>query len=176
VPGAYRARLTIARLQAGLRETQARLDTVQRQLTEVRRAADSSSVTPAASKEQIAALESEVSSIAGQLGGRTGRGGGGGGAAGGGGAGRGAGAGRGGIEVDEQQGPPPTPPTRTIQARLGTMTELMIGQFNPSPDQRRAVAELPALLRQQDDRLQRILRDRLLVVQQALRSAGVMKD
>ncbi len=166
-------RLTIARLQAGLRATQARLDTVQRQLADARRAADSSSATPAAAKEQIGALEAEVSAIAGQLGGGTGRGGGGAaGRAGGG----GAGAGRGGIEVDEQQGPPPTPPTQTIQARLGTMGELMTGQYNPSPDQRRVAAELPALLRQQDERLQRILRDRLPVVQQALRSAGVMKQ
>ena len=57
-------RLTIARLQAGLRETQARLDTAQRQLAEARRAADSSSATPASAKEQIAAMETEVASIA----------------------------------------------------------------------------------------------------------------
>ncbi|HEY5546206.1 MAG TPA: hypothetical protein VIK50_09135, partial [Gemmatimonadaceae bacterium] len=171
-------RLTIARLQAGLRETQARLDTAQRQLVDARRAADSSSATPATTKEQIAALESEVASIAAQLGGAAGRGGGRGGAAGGAGRGGragGAGAGRGGIEVDDQQGPPPTPPTQTIQARLGTMNELMTGQYNASPDQRRAAAELPALLRQQDERLQRILRDRLPAVQQALRSSGVIR-
>jgi hypothetical protein len=53
----HTTRLTIARLQAGLRETQAKLDTVQRQLGEARRAADSSSATPAATKEQLAALE-----------------------------------------------------------------------------------------------------------------------
>jgi hypothetical protein len=170
-------RLTIARLQAGLREAQARLDTVQRQLADARRAADSSSTTPAATKDQITALEAEVASIVAQLGGAAGRGGGGGAAGGAGRVGRagGAGAGRGGIEVDDQQGPPPTPPTQTIQARLGTMNELMTGQYNPSPDQRRAALELPALLRQQDDRLQRILRDRLPVVQQALRSSGAVK-
>jgi len=162
-------RLTIARLQAGLRETQARLDTIQRQLAESRRAADSSTATPAAAKEQIAALESEVSAVASQLGGAGGRGGG---AAGG--AGRGGRAGGGGGD-DDQQGPPPTPPTQTIQARLGTMNELMAGQYNPSPDQRRVAIELPALMRQVDDKLQRILRDRLPAVQQALRSAGVMK-
>src|SRR5687768_1789961 len=45
-------RLTVARLQAGLRETQAKLDTVQRQLAEARRAADSSTATPPSAKEQ----------------------------------------------------------------------------------------------------------------------------
>ena len=170
-------RLTIARLQAGLRETQARLDSVQRQVTEARRAADSSSATPANAKEQLAAIEAEVASIVSLIGtpggGRGGAGGAGGGAGRGGRAG-GAGAGRGG-EDDDQQGPPPTPPTQTITARLGTMGELMTGQYNPNPDQRRAAAELPALLRQQDDRLQRILRDRLPAVVQVLKSAGIMK-
>ena len=69
-------RLTIARLQAGLRETQARLDTVQRQLTDARRAADSSSSTPAAAKDQLSGLEAEVATIISQLGGTAGRGGG----------------------------------------------------------------------------------------------------
>ena len=170
-------RLTIARLQAGLRETQARLDSVQRQVTDARRAADSSSATPANAKEQLVAIEAEVASIVSLIGGAGGGRGGAGGA--GGGAGRagragGAGAGRGG-EDDDQQGPPPTPPTQTITARLGSMGELMTGQYNPNPDQRRAAAELPALLRQQDERLQRILRDRLPAVVQVLKSAGVMK-
>jgi len=164
-------RLTIARLQAGIRETQARLDTVQRQLAEARRVADSSSATAGTTKDQIATIENEVASIVSQLGGAPGRGGGGGAAGGAGRGGRagGAGAGRGGIEVDEQQGPPPTPPSQTIQTRLGTLNELMTGQYNPSPGQRRAAMELPALLRQQDDRLQRILRERLPAVQQALK-------
>jgi hypothetical protein len=52
---------------------------------------------------------------------------------------------------------------------------MMTGQFNPNPDQRRVTLEVPALLKQQDDRLQRILRDRLPAVVQALKSAGVMK-
>ena len=51
------------------------------------------------------------------------------------------------------------------------MNELMAGQYNPNPDQRRAAMELPALLKQQDDKLQRILRERLPAVQQALRSS-----
>ena len=167
-------RLTIARLQAGVRETQAKLDTVQRQLAEARRAADSSTATPAPAKEQLAALESEVAAVVAQLGGAVGRGGGGGGGAGRAGRAGGAGAGRGGGD-DDQAGPPPTPPTQTITARLGTMNELMTGQFNPSPDQRRVAIELPVLLRQQDDRLNRILRERLPALQQALKSAGVMK-
>jgi photosystem II stability/assembly factor-like uncharacterized protein len=161
-------RLTIARLQSGLRETQARLDSARRLLGEARRAADSSSATPAAVKAQLSALETEVASIASAIGGAGGRGGGGGGGGRGGGAG-GAGAGRGGNDDDDQQGPPPTPPTQTITARLGTMNELMTGQFNPNPDQRRVAAELPGLLRQQDERLQRILREQLPALQQALR-------
>ena len=173
-------RLTIARLQAGVRATQARLDTAQRQVAEARRAADSSSAAPAATKEQIAAMETELASVVAQLGGAGGRGGAAGGGAAGAGRGgrtRGAAAGRaGGAGMeDDDQGPPPTPPTLTIQARLGTMNELMTGQYNPSPNQRRVATELPALLKQQDDKLQRILRDRLPVVQQALKTAGVMK-
>ena len=171
----HTTRLTIARLQAGLRETQARLDSVQRQLADTRRAADSSSATPSGAKEQLAALESEVASIVSVMGGAGGRGGGAGGGAGRGGRAGGAGGGGRGADDDDQQGPPPTPPTQTITARLGTLGELMGGQFNPNPDQRRAASELPALLRQQDERLQRILRDRLPAVVQTLKSAGVMK-
>lgn len=55
------------------------------------------------------------------------------------------------------------------------MAELMTGQFNPNPDQRRVALELPALLKQQDDRLQQVLRNRLPAVIQSLKSAGVMK-
>jgi hypothetical protein len=50
------------------------------------------------------------------------------------------------------------------------MNELMTGQFNPNPDQRRIALELPALLRQQDDRLNLIVRERLPAVMQALKS------
>ena len=162
----HTTRRTIARLQSGLRQTQARLDSVQRQLADARRSADSGS-TPAAAKEQLSALEAEVASVASMLGGAGGRGG----RAGGGGGrgGRAGAAGRGGDD-DDQQGPPPTPPTQTITARLGTMNELMTGQFNPNPDQRRVALELPALLRQQDDRLNLIVRERLPAVMQALKS------
>ena len=162
----HATRLTIARLQSGLRETQARLDSVQRQLADARRSADSGS-TPAAAKEQLSMLETDVAAIASMLGGAAGRGGGAGG--GGGRGGRAGGAGRGGDD-DDLQGAPPTPPTQTITARLGTMNELMTGQFNPNPDQRRVALELPALLRQQDERLNRILRERLPAVMQALKS------
>jgi hypothetical protein len=55
------------------------------------------------------------------------------------------------------------------------MNELLTGQFNPNPDQRRVATELPALLKQQDDKLQRVLREKLPPVQQALKNAGVMK-
>jgi photosystem II stability/assembly factor-like uncharacterized protein len=161
----HTTRLTIARLQSGLRQTQARLDSVQRQLADGRRSVDSGSA-PAAAKEQLSALEAEVASIASMLGGTAGRGGGGGA---GGRSGRAGGAGRAGDD-DDQQGPPPTPPTQTITARLGTMNELMSGQFNPNPDQRRVALELPALLRQQDERLNRIVRERLPAVMQALKS------
>jgi hypothetical protein len=169
-------RLTIARLQAGLRDAQARLDTAQRQLADARRAVDSSSATPAAARDQLSALESEVAAIATLLG-SGGRAGGRGGAAGGGGRGGrtgGTGAGRGGIE-DDDQGPPPAPPAPSIQTQLGTMNELMTGQFNPNPAQRRVAVELPAVLRQQAERLQRVLRDGLPALQQSLRAAGVMK-
>jgi len=170
----HTTRLTIARLQAGLRETQARLDSAQRQVADARRAADSSTATPSTAKEQLTAMEADLASIVSVLGGAQGGRGGGGGGGGGGGRAGGAGAGRGGND-DDQQGPPPVPPTQTITARLGTLGEMMTGQFNPNPDQRRVTLEVPALLKQQDDRLQRILRDRLPAVVQALKSAGVMK-
>ena len=173
----HATRLTIARVQSILRQVQARLDSAQRQVADARRAADSSSATPPSVREQLASLESELASVASQLGGAPGRGGGGGAAGGAGRGGRagGAGAGRGGTDDDDQQGPPPTPPTQTISARAGRLNELMAGQFNPNPDQRRSVSELPALLRQQGDKLEGLLRERIPAVQQALRSAGVMK-
>ncbi len=174
-------RLAIARLQSGLREAQARLDTAQRQVADARRAADSASTAPVAANDDLRALERDMAAVAAQLGttggGRAGGGapaGGRGGRAGGAAEGRAGGAGRGGDD-DEQEGPPPTPPTQTIQARLGTLNELMTGQFNPSPDQRRAVQELPLLLRNQVASLDRALRERIPAVQQALRSAGIMK-
>ena len=173
----HATRLTIARVQSILRQVQARLDSAQRQVADARRAADSSSATPPSAREQLASVESELASVASQLGGAPGRGGGGGAAGGAGRGGRagGAGAGRGGTDDDDQQGPPPTPPTQTISARAGRLNELMAGQFNPNPDQRRSVSELPALLRQQGDKLEGLLRERIPAVQQALRSAGVMK-
>lgn len=165
-------RLTVARLQAGLRAVQAGLDTAQRQVATARGAADSSPATPAMAIEELASIESELSAIAAHTGGAGGRGGGGG--PGRGGRAGGAGAGRGGTEGDQLE-TPPIPPSQTISARLGAMSELMAGQFNPNPDQRRAAAELPALLRQQEERLQRVLRERIPALQQTLRSAGVMK-
>jgi len=46
----------------------------------------------------------------------------------------------------------------------------MAGQYNANPHQRRAAAELPAQLRQLDDKLQRILREKLPALQQALKT------
>ena len=55
------------------------------------------------------------------------------------------------------------------------MTELMAGQYNASPSQRRTAQELPSELLQQTERLRRLLRDTLPAVQQALRASGAMK-
>ncbi|HEY5061148.1 MAG TPA: hypothetical protein VII52_06405, partial [Gemmatimonadaceae bacterium] len=80
----YAYRLNVVKLQRGLRERQAQLDTAQRLYAAAKRAADSSGakVTPEL-KAQMAAVEKELTDIAHEIGvaqgGRGGRGGGGGG-------------------------------------------------------------------------------------------------
>lgn len=179
-------RLGVARLTRELRQQQAQLDSVRDQLAPMRQAADSASDrVPQATKDELAAIERELAEIAAQLGAAPGgRGGGGGrggdvGAAGrggrGGAAGRAGGAGRGGGADDDedQNAPPPPPPTQTVQQRLATTNEMLNGQYNPSPAQRRVVQELPAELRRTGERVSRLRADRLPAALRSLQAAGV---
>jgi photosystem II stability/assembly factor-like uncharacterized protein len=196
----HQYRLSVVRLQRDLREKQARLDTAQRALADVKRAAGAdSSKLPAAVRQELAAVEKELGDIVAQIGAPGGRGGfgggfgggagggpvgtggagggggrggrGGAGAAGGGGAGAGGGAELGGG--DDQNAAPVTPPTQTIQARLGSTTELLNVPFNPSDDQRKTIQVLPAELQKQADRLTKVLNDRLPALTKAMKAAGV---
>jgi hypothetical protein len=158
---------------------------------------------PEAARKEIAALEKELTEVTAQIGGggRGGRGGGagafggGGGGAGGGGAGGGGagavgggrGGGRGGrgggagaaavvpppVVVDSTPPEPATPSTRTIQARLGTMTEIMNVLFAPSPEQLKTLKGFPAELQLQVDRITKVRANRLPALLEALKAAGI---
>jgi photosystem II stability/assembly factor-like uncharacterized protein len=182
-------RLSVARLQRDLREKQARLDSAQRSLADIRRAAADTSKVPAAARQELVAIEKELNDIVAQMGtagggrGFGGGGGGGGGAAGGrggrggpgaaGGAGGAGGAGDPTLGGDDQSGAPPPTPVQTIQARLGSTTELLNVPFNPSEEQRKTIQELPLELQKQAERLNKVVSERLPALLKALKDAGV---
>ena len=188
-------RLAVAQATRMLRETQARMDSVERDVAAVKSAADSAGDRlPAATRDEVAALDKEISDIVAQVGagfgGRGGRGGFGRGGAGGAG---GAGGGRGGAAPPAGRGGPPAgrgargggggeddqtatadeAPVQSIQQRLGTTNELMNSSFNPNPDQRKTMQTLPADLKKQADRLNKVLFERLPALRKALKDAGV---
>ena len=172
----YAFRLSLVRAQRMLREAQAKADTTQRTLADAKRAADAAGAkVPAALKQTIAALEKEMTEIAGQVGGvgggRGGRGGGGGGGGGGGRGGGGAGAGP--AEDNDQNAPPPVPATLTLQGRLGTMTDLLNASFNPTPEQQRTLRALPQDIEKQSDRVKKLSAEALPGLVDALKAAGV---
>ncbi len=68
---------------------------------------------------------------------------------------------------------PATPSPRMIQARLGTMTDLMNVLFPPSPQQLRTLKGFPAELQQQVDRITRVSTERLPALLKALQAAGI---
>jgi photosystem II stability/assembly factor-like uncharacterized protein len=174
-------RLGVARLQRDLREQAARADTVQRALAELKRAADSAGAkVPESVHQEIAAADRELAEIVAQMGaagggrgGRGGRGGGGFGAPSGAGRGGGGGGAAGGGSDDDQNAAAAVPPSQTIQARLGTTTELLNVPFSPSADQRATLQALPAELQKQADRLQRLMGDRMPALVKTLRAAGI---
>jgi photosystem II stability/assembly factor-like uncharacterized protein len=171
----YAFRLNLVRVQRVLREAQARADTAQRTLADAKRAADAAGtkVQPPL-KEKLAALEKALQEIVGQMGGvgggRGGRGGGGAGAAGG---GRGGGGGGGPTEDNDQNAPPPVPASLTLQSRLGTMTELLNVNFNPSPEQAKTLRALPQDVDKQAERVKKVAGDELPALIGALKAAGV---
>jgi hypothetical protein len=71
--------------------------------------------------------------------------------------------------------PPPPPPIsqKTIQARLGTMTDIMNVLFAPSPEQLKTLKGFPAELQLQMDRVTKVRADRLPALLQQLKAAGV---
>jgi hypothetical protein len=170
-------RLAVAALQRDVRQKQARLDSAQRMLAEIRRAASADSTkAPTATRQEIAALEKELSDIVAQFGSAGGRGGfgggGGGGGAGGGRGGRGAAAG-GELGGDDQNAAPPAATGQTIQARLGTTTEILNVPFNPSQEQRKTLQSLPLELQKQSDRLDKVISQRLPALLRSLRDVGI---
>jgi hypothetical protein len=68
---------------------------------------------------------------------------------------------------------PPVVSQRTIQARLGTMTDIMNVLFAPSPQQLKTLKGFPAELQQQVDRVTKVSTDRLPALLKALKEAGV---
>lgn len=80
-------------------------------------------------------------------------------------------AGTGGSDQDQN----PTGPiaAETIQARLGTTTELLNSTFNPNPEQKRVLQALPADLQKQSDRVKKVSTDQLPALLKALKDAGV---
>jgi photosystem II stability/assembly factor-like uncharacterized protein len=197
----YAFRLSVVKLQRDLRERQAQLDTAQRVLAAAKRAADSAGtkVSPAL-KARIAAVEKELADVTRELGtsngGRGGRGGFGGfgapsftaGGRGGRGLGGttvtqagapargepaagGAAAGTAGADQDQNPVGPSTP--ETIQAKLGTTTEMLNVNFNPNPAQKQTVQTLPADLAKQGARVSKLAADDLPALLKALKEAGV---
>jgi hypothetical protein len=75
--------------------------------------------------------------------------------------------------ADEEQNPiAPTTP-QTIQAKLGTTTEMLNVTFNPNPEQRKTLQALPAELQKQGDRVKKVATDQLPALLKALKEAGV---
>jgi hypothetical protein len=154
-------------------------------------------------KTQIAAVEKELADITrevgapnagrGGFGGARGAGGTGGPLAAGGGRGGRAGGGRAGVVqsggpagerpsgaaaattggADEEQNPVAAATPQNIQAKLGTTTEMLNANFNPSPDQKKTLQTLPAELEKQSERVKKVATDQLPALLKALKDAGV---
>ncbi len=197
----YAFRLDVVKVQRTLRERQAQLDTAQRLFAAAKRAADSAGtkVTPEL-KTQLAALEKELGEITREMGTpNAGRGGGGGrgappaGATGVAGRGRGGRGGRGGVPVtqsgaaatpaapaggatppvEDEQTPTAQTTPQTLQARLGTTTEMLGISFNPNPEQKKTLQALPAEIQKQGDRVSKVSSGELPALIKALKDAGI---
>ena len=198
----YAFRLDVVKVQRTLRDKQAQLDTAQRLFAAAKRAADSAGtkVTPEL-KTQLAAVEKELADITREMGAaNAGRGGGGGrgappvGGAGVAGGGRGGRGGRAGAPVaqsgvpaaqpaapaggstppvEDEQTPAAQTTPQTIQARLGTTTEMLGISFNPNPEQKKTLQALPAELQKQGDRVEKVSSGQLPALIKALKDAGV---
>ncbi|HXT16433.1 MAG TPA: hypothetical protein VN706_12425 [Gemmatimonadaceae bacterium] len=83
--------------------------------------------------------------------------------------GRGAGA----APVEDEQTPAQQQTPQTIQARLGTTTEMLNVTFNPSPAQKKTVQALPAEIDKQAARVKKVSTTDLPALIKALKDAGV---
>ena len=75
--------------------------------------------------------------------------------------------------ADEEQNPTAPTTPQNIQAKLGTTTEMLNANFNPSPDQKKTLQTLPAELQKQSDRVKKVATDQLPALLKALKDAGV---
>jgi photosystem II stability/assembly factor-like uncharacterized protein len=80
----------------------------------------------------------------------------------------------GGAGAGGDQDQNPTSPTtpENIQAKLGTTTEMLNVQFNPSPEQKKTIQAIPAELQKQSDRVKKVSTTTLPALLKALKDAG----
>ncbi|HVX39368.1 MAG TPA: hypothetical protein VHB25_07310 [Gemmatimonadaceae bacterium] len=74
---------------------------------------------------------------------------------------------------EEDQNPTPSQTPQTLQAKLGTTTEMLNVTFNPNPAQKKLVQTLPADLDKASARVKKAQTEDLPALLEALKSAGV---
>jgi hypothetical protein len=74
---------------------------------------------------------------------------------------------------DEDLNPSGPQQPENLQAKLGTTTEMLNINFNPSPEQKKTVETMPGELEQQAARVKKISSEELPALIKALQSAGV---
>ncbi len=163
----YSYRVDLAAFQRAVRDAQAQVDTAQRAVAQIKQATDTNKVkVPDTARHELEAITKELAEVTLEIGGgaRGGRGG-------GGGAARGA---QPPVKVDSTPPEPPAPPSqRTIQARLGGMTDIMNVYFAPSPEQLKTLKGFPAELKVQAARVAKVRTDRLPALLKVLKDAGI---
>jgi photosystem II stability/assembly factor-like uncharacterized protein len=75
--------------------------------------------------------------------------------------------------ADEEQNPAVSSTPQTIQAKLGTTTEMLNLSFNPSPAQKKTIQTIPAELQKQADRVNKVSSDALPTLIRNLKAAGI---
>ncbi|HTI65791.1 MAG TPA: hypothetical protein VL524_19840, partial [Gemmatimonadaceae bacterium] len=82
-------------------------------------------------------------------------------------------AGAGQAPTDQDQNPVGPSAPETLQARLGTTTEMLNVSFNPNADQKQTVRALPAELAREGARVKKVAADDLPALIKALKDAGI---
>ena len=75
--------------------------------------------------------------------------------------------------MDEEQNPTAPTTPQTLQARLGTTTEMLGISFNPNPEQKKTIQALPAEIQKQGDRVGKVAAGELPALIKALKDAGI---